>query len=227
MEQRRLGAVDSIQAATVVSSTAAVFSAAAAFGAWRAGAKAGRAAETLTSIEAKRRWQELTPEFSTQLRRINVGGPVVKLVLELDGPLALQQLDSLTVRIRDDRPGRSEEVLAGGPTAEQISAQVWGPFQFTPGVGPGPRSGRGGADANGRAVDVVAMPLLVGEGLPFQLEPTKPPAWFEANETDANKRDARWRTFVGFDLRLTVTARTEGLDPWVIPMVLPTSGKDF
>lgn len=213
--------MDSTDVSTVVSAGAAVFSAAAAFGAWRAGSQAGGAAQALTKIETARRWQELTPQFSWQLGLLNKGGTAVRLVLELDGPLALRQLESLTVRIRDDRAGRADELHVGnGPSAEQIRAQVWGPYRFTPGVGPGASPGRGGADANGRSIDIVAVPLVVGEGLQFQLEPTRPPEWMAAEGVmfDADRLETDWRQLVGDQLRLTVMGQAEGTDPWVVPL---------
>lgn len=211
--------MDSTDAMTLISVIAAGASAVAAVGAWKAGSKASKAAEALSNIEAARQWEHLTPQFSWSLELLNPGGSFMRLVLELNGPLALEQLESLTVRIRDDRPGRADEAQIGrGPTAEQIRAQVWGPYQFTPDTGPGAGPGVGGADPNGRSVDVAALPLLVGEALPFQLEPTRPPPWMVAGAPDAASAETNWRQMVGDRLRLSITARAKDTEAWVIPL---------
>jgi hypothetical protein len=202
---------------SVASAGAAAASAVAACGAWRAAFTAGRATEALTAIEAERRWQELMPTFITTFTPLNSTGPAIHLDIELVGPLALQRVDSLTVRVRDDRPGR-DQVGAARPrdaaALEQLKAQVWGPYRFTPHVGP---DGHHRADGNGRQVDVGA-PLEVGEGLRFQLEPTRPPAWMHADGVDAGKAEEEWSQMVGSDIRLTITAQARGLQPWVVPI---------
>jgi hypothetical protein len=215
----RIKSMDSTDAVTWISVIAAGASAVAAIGAWKAGSKASKAAEALTKIEAARQWEHLTPQFSCSMELLNPGGPFMRLVLELNGPLALERLESLTARIRDDRPGRADEAqLGNGPTADQIRAQVWGPYRFTPDTGPGASPGTGGADPNGRSVDVAAMPLQVGEGLRFQLEPTRPPSWMVASAVDAASPETNWRQMVGDRLRLSITARSKDAEPWVIPL---------
>jgi hypothetical protein len=77
----------------------------------------------------------------------------MRLRLFLTGPADLARLDRLVVTIRDDHPWRAEGTrLAGGPTREQVAEQIWGPYRFTPGTGPGTDSTRGipGADPTGR-----------------------------------------------------------------------------
>jgi hypothetical protein len=67
--------------------------------------------------------------------------------------------------------------LADGPTAKQVAAQIWGPYRFIPGTGPGADPVRSvpGADPTGCATPTSGLP--VGEELPFYLEPTQPPSW--------------------------------------------------
>ena len=49
----------------------------------------------------------------------------LRLTVLLAGPRELGRLDSLTVTVRDDRPGRVEgSLLAGGPSADEIAAHV-------------------------------------------------------------------------------------------------------
>jgi hypothetical protein len=91
----------------------------------------------------------------------------------LTGPPGLSHLDGLTVRIRDNyfRSGEGQ-LLAAGPTREQIRAQIWGPWMFTPGTGPDEAR----ADSTGRVTEYRER-LVVGEELSFQLDPTMRPAW--------------------------------------------------
>jgi hypothetical protein len=57
-------------------------------------------------------------------------------------------------------------------TREQIRAQIWGPWMFTPGTGPDEAR----ADSTGRVTEYREQ-LVVGEELSFQLDPTMRPAW--------------------------------------------------
>jgi hypothetical protein len=163
----------------------------------------------------------LTPIVVWRIDPIGSGSRFFHLSLELEGPLPLKRLDRLTIKIRDDRPGRAEEPLSlyGSPLSrDQIGRQVWGPLQFSPGVGPG--SDR--ADADGRVIDVTA-PVMVGEGLRFQLEPTRNPWHWRS---DAGVADAEWMAMVGTRLRLTVTAFAEAgdPDPWTVPIEIAVPG---
>lgn len=200
-----------------ISASAAVASAVAAGGAWRAAWRSGRSTEALISIEAARRWQELMPTFDLRLAPVSPGATFVHLDLELLQPVALQQLESLTVRIRDDRPGRDQlgmSSLGSEEVKEQIRRQVWGPFRFTPHVGPDPVHR---ADADGREV-VVEAPLEVGERLRFQLEPTQPPSWMHYTGLEASAVEQSWREMVGTRIRLSITAHATNLAPWVLPL---------
>lgn len=130
------------------------------------------AAEGAAAIEAGRRHVELTPRFRVSFDRLQD-----RLTVELTGPPELARLDSLTVRVRDDRPGRAEDARPGGPSAEEIAATVWGLYRFIPGSGPGASPGGEfqGADATGRVTSTAGM--AVGESLSFAMELTRPPAW--------------------------------------------------
>ena len=62
----------------------------------------------------------------------------MRLSVFLAGAPELRRLDSLTVKIRDDHPWRADgSPLAGGPSSEEVAAQIWGPYRFIPGTGPG------------------------------------------------------------------------------------------
>lgn len=211
---RQNPSMDGSTAAAWVGAVGTVGSAAAAFAAWRAADAAARSSNALKAIESARRHQELAPTLCWTLSEPTSGSQVVELFLELHGPNALERLNRLHVRIRDDRPGRDEVPLSYEGTLltpEEIRRQVWGPLRFSPGLGPGPNR----ADQDGRSV-AVNSGLQVGEGLRFQLEATRHP-WHWRRDDEA--ADADWRAMVGRRLRLTVTAFADGeqTPPWVIP----------
>ena len=86
----------------------------------------------------QRRNAELTPRFRVTCEPSNPGSPTLRLGVFLSGPPELERLDALAVAIRDDHPWRGQGTpLAGGPTPEQVAAQIWGPYRFIPGTGPG------------------------------------------------------------------------------------------
>jgi hypothetical protein len=137
----------------------AVVSALAAIGAvWyarrsdRSAARSAAAAAATAALDMARRNAELTPRFRITGEPSNPGSPALRLGVFLPGPPELERLDALTVTIRDDHPWRGQGTpLAGGPTPEQVAAQIWGPYRFIPGTGPGADTVRGvpGADPAG------------------------------------------------------------------------------
>jgi hypothetical protein len=186
--------------------------AAAAVAAWaayqsRASAQqANQAASTLARIEESRRHAELCPRFrviSKPIGQADYHG-AFRLLVELVGPQALEQLDRLTVTIRDDSHTRSEgSSIAGGPTQEQIEGQIWGSYRFTPDTGPG----KARADATGRRT-VYEGAIPVGESLVYQLEPNPPPSWSTGTSQDV------WRQEQGTILRLALLAERDGVGSW-------------
>jgi hypothetical protein len=170
------------------------------------------ASEGAAALEAQRRLEEMTPRF-----RVSYDWETDRLTVLLLGPLQLERLDSLTVRIRDDHPWRAGGTpIAGGPTAEQVAAQIWGPYRFIPGAGPGadPLKGTPGADPTGRVTPTRGMP--VGESLQFALEPTRAPQWSAWSAEN-------WRARAGTVLRLQLESRREGWEPWLLPCEINTS----
>jgi len=113
-----------------ISTFAAVAGTGASFLAWKAARSASEAARASASVasdsERDRRWSSLLPQFKFTCSR-RADNMSAKLRIRLDGPYTLERLNRVTVTIRDDRPNRENFLLAGGPTAEQIAAQVWGP----------------------------------------------------------------------------------------------------
>lgn len=157
-------------------------------GAWRTGA-------AVAALERGRQHIALTPVVEASCRELTEHRLV--LAVTLIGPAALGWLDGLELRIRPDRYDR-EPGVAGGPTAEQIAAQVWGPARFTPGVD--------GAHADGRTVPPRRIHLL--ETRQFALERTSPPTWADADS---------WRQeFGGQPLRLALVATRDGYPAWTL-----------
>jgi type II secretory pathway pseudopilin PulG len=168
------------------------------------------ASEARAALEAQRRHAELTPRFRVTCASANPGVDTLRLSVFLAGPPELGQLDSLTVKIRDDHPWRADgRPLAGGPSPDEVAAQIWGPYRFMPGSGPGADSTRGipGADPTGRVTPTRGMP--VGEALPFFLEPTRPPQW-------SSQPLDNWRTQVGTLIRLQLDCQQDGLESWTL-----------
>lgn len=158
-------------AIAIIGAAAAALAAAAAVGSWRAARKANATAAALAVIERDRRRTELMPRFRVTWEPANPGISALTMRVMLVGPPGLDRVDRLTIRVRNDHFRRDDWPLtAGGPSREQVQAQVWGPFRFRPHSGPDDAR----ADEDGR-VTVYAHELPVGEELQFLLEPTMPP----------------------------------------------------
>src|SRR6185437_11233766 len=97
-----------------------------------------RRARALADIEQDRRHSEPTPRFRVRVEPWTAGNNEdLRLRIMLTGPTGLDRIDGLTVTIRDDHFRRGDGTLtAGGPTREEVKAQVWGPYRFRPGTGP-------------------------------------------------------------------------------------------
>lgn len=162
--------------------------------------RSAQAAEDLTAIERRRQQVELTPQFSLDVACHGPGSDRVRVTARLDGPDGLDQLDRVGVRVRDDK--HRSPVVAGGPTQEQITATIWAPYRFVPGVD--------GADPLGRALPDVA--LARGEPRTLEMEPTVPPAWVS---------DPRWwrQEYADLPIRLEITAAL-GEQRWRVPVEL-------
>jgi hypothetical protein len=170
----------------------------------------------VAGIERDRRHSELTPRFRIEWGQANPGVETLTLRVTLAGPPGLDFVDRLTVRIRDDHFRRSDhEPLAGGPSREDIARQIWGPYRFTPGTGPDEAR----ADETGR-VTVYDHVLPVGEGLPFQLDPTYPPRW------SAWTREG-WLAQVGTVIRLVLVAERDGHGSWTLPAEIDAAGPEM
>lgn len=170
----------------------------AAIGAWMAARLSGQAVAALPAIEQRRLHAELTPVFEVSCG--DTGGDRAELRVEFLGPPGLDRLDQVTVTIRDDIRG-CKPVIDGGPTAEEIAEQVWGPCRFVPGVD--------GADKTGRSAAPISFTL--GDWRPYALERTRPPIW--------SNDDTGWRRqYADQPVRLTMTCQREENEPWVVPL---------
>jgi hypothetical protein len=93
----------------------------------------------------------------------------------------------------------------GGLSAEQVAAAIWGPFRLNPGVRD--------TDSTGRQHG--PFPLPKNEPYKLSLERSMVPSWWTAPDL--------WRKqYDGKPIRLEVTCRRDGYEPWtLLPEVLP------
>jgi hypothetical protein len=190
-----------------VSALIAIVAAVGTAGQWREAKRANQQAQRaheqaqeLLTLEKARRRDDLTPQFDLAVEAAGdvLGGPM-ELRVKLMGPDGLGQLDQVAITIRDDRP-RGPSSTTGGPSAEDIARQVWGPWRFRPAVD--------GADKLGRSL--APFSLGVGEQRSFLLEETSPPPW-SAESLD------QWQTTYQFSaLPLTLTCELDGHEPWIL-----------
>ncbi|HLX77431.1 MAG TPA: hypothetical protein VKR27_00980 [Acidimicrobiales bacterium] len=168
--------------------------------------KASDAANTANQIERDRRHAELRPRYSVSCTH-QMGTEDLTLKVQLAGPGELEGIDDITVTILDDSVFRLKQ-----PDA---SDQIWGPYRFRPGTGPGVGTRGGtGADSAGRVTTSEGMP--VGEAHLYALEPTPYPP-------RASWDTPRWRLQVGPMLRLRIDTSKVGWDPWVAVGELDTT----
>jgi hypothetical protein len=178
----------------------------AAIGSWRAAAKANKAAEranatadALAHIERDRWHTELTPKLQVELTGAASGRAELKVTLS--GPPGLDQLDELSISVRDD--GDDHPVTAGmsEQEAQEASQVIWGPYRFVRGVS--------GASRNGRYAPSEGT-VAQGDGIRRAMEETPAPSWVAATENWRDRyKDKR--------VRLTFTCVREGYRPWTIP----------
>jgi hypothetical protein len=118
--------------------------------------KSAAAVEIALALDRDRRHAELTPRFRVTFRRPPDPELALDLNVHLNGPLELGQLDELIVTILDDDEWRRQGIRRTGlQRDEQLSAaQIWGPYRFLEGIGPGndPVSGAFGPGRTGRAL---------------------------------------------------------------------------
>jgi hypothetical protein len=176
-------------------------SAIATWGAWRAAARSAKTANTVARIERQRWHADLTPQFDIRIES-SEGGRTT-LSVRLVGPVPLERLDEIVIRIVSSDDMDRTVRLPGGPTQADVDAQVWGPCRFS--------QGADGADENGQTVNPFS--LRVGTGRPFSIERTRHPRWQVG--ADAERR---WRgEWMNKPMRMVITCRREEFEPWVVP----------
>lgn len=150
----------------------------------------------MTAIEKRRLHAELTPQLNLYCA-VPSGASNVAAILsvELAGPPGLGGLDEVTVRIRDDRPGRQPEP-GSDLTQEQISATIWGPYRIDPRTDD--------ADPSGRFCG------------PFQLSKNEPRRIVLAETTAPPRYRFDWRSdWAGKRVRVEITCRDKE-ESWVV-----------
>jgi hypothetical protein len=160
--------------------------------------KQAMAATDQTAIEQKRWHADLTPQLEITCDGYGADGSRADLMVELTGPAGLDQLDEVTVKVRDDIPDRRPG-FGSQLTAEQISEVIWGPYR----INTGPRD----TDSTGRAHG--PFRVLKNEPYPIPLERSFAPAWASS--------PTWWREqYQGEPVRLEITCSRQGHEPWVI-----------
>lgn len=197
------GLIASVDAAVVgavaasIGAVAAVVAGVAGVGAWRAGNRTADATAAQTTLQAENWHVQRTPQFKVTCRRTH--GDDAEMHVALVGPPGLDRIDELTVSIRDDDMDHTPR-LAGGLTAEEVAAQIWGRYRFNPAAD--------GADKTGRAPE--PFPLAAGASRRFSLVPTLPPS---------RAIPESWQDSYADDpLRLELTARCDGHAPWRVTL---------
>ncbi|MFG2978047.1 hypothetical protein ACGFYY_34270 [Streptomyces sp. NPDC048331] len=163
--------------------------------------QATNAASIVAGIENVRIHHDMLPDLKVEIRRTGDGGRA-RLTVRWDGPSVLKRLSEVRVRVLDDGQDRTVALasnLATGPTAEELAAQVWGPYRLQPGLD--------GVSVGGRTA--TREGLCLGSTLPLMMEPTRSP------HRDAEAQ-IRWSMEFGRQpVRLHIECRHEDFEPWV------------
>lgn len=171
--------------------------------------EANAAAATLATIERDRRYEELTPKFDVTF--IDRGGDDAELLVAYSGD-RLEYLDEVTVKILDES-GKEHwgSRLPTDVTQEEAEAFVWGPWEFL----------------TAAAVQILSnrqsrpRPYSLPTGKNWDRLPltrTRPGRWMGTYTQKHWQQD-----FEGQPIRLLITCRHEGYDPWLLLKEIDTS----
>lgn len=154
--------------------------------------------------DQRRRHNKLAPSFVVHVEPWAQGSDLVRMRVAQHGPPAIDHLNSLALRIMNDDSYWPDQrnVTANGHNYDEVRNQVWAPYRFTPGTGPGAAR----ADRHGREI-TYESPLPAGEELVFQLEPTRPGSW-------NNLPQDEWQRQRGNAIILAITAAHHSYGAW-------------
>uniref|UniRef100_UPI003F4960A0 hypothetical protein n=1 Tax=Streptomyces sp. CA-141956 TaxID=3240051 RepID=UPI003F4960A0 len=165
---------------------------------------AHQTAEAVARMERDRWHRELTPRIVCRLT--NERSSMLELAVQYRGPATLGKLKAVALTIRDDFDRSVAPLLAGGLTAEEIKATIWGPYRFTIHTP---------EDNTGRTAEPFSMEP--GDEMRFAVTPTYPHRKYGG---DGNS--TQWRTeFLPKDFRLWVACEAEGHKPWKLMADIP------
>lgn len=192
-------------AIAIIGVAAAVAAAIAALGSWNAARKANQTAGSVDAIERDRRHDELTPVFNVTctVRAGDADSADMRVTL-IGGRLERHAAVTVTI-VDDDGTDCWEHGLPDGVTQDEAAAFVCGPWEFNTAASTQVVSNR---ESRSRAYDRVT-----GHNWdPLPLTRTRPGRWMTT--TDQAAWNKKW---TGKPLRLLLTCKCEGYEPWIIP----------
>lgn len=161
-------------------------------------------AESVAQIERDRWHHDLTPQI---LFKINTSRGWPELLVSYTAPSGLGQLDSVRLRVRDDRDHEQDVVLAGGLTAEERRATIWGPYRF--------RIFHRHTEFLGRGRVAEPFSLARADVHRLALEDTFPHRHYGGSPSDWTHH------YRGEPMRLWVICSAEGHKPWELTVDVP------
>jgi len=189
----------------LIGAAAAVAAAIAALGSWKAAGKANKTAGLMARIEQNRHHQELKPDFDITLTVRDTAEDWADLHIALK-PGTLIDLDEVILTILDETDkDHWTNGLPDGVTQEEAELFVWGPWQFN--------TGASAQIVSNRATRPRAYSLTTGKNWDvFTMTRTLPGRWMSSFS------QANWKMqHEDQPLRLLITCRQAGHDPWIIP----------
>ena len=191
-------------AVAIIGAVAAVAAALAATGSWVAARKANQTTGEVAAIERDRRHDELAPEFNFTLTARDTAPDWADLRVELAGG-RLERYDAVTVTILDEA-GQEHWThgLPDGVTHEEAQAFVWGLWEFNTGASAQVVSNRESRARPYSRVSGKNWDLL-------SLRATHPGRWMTSMSQDEWRK--KWKAQ---PLRLLITCRCDGYQPWFI-----------
>lgn len=173
-------------------------------GSWRSSAKANLTNGGLAAIERGRRHDEVTPEFEITCTERGTSSDSADMRVSLKRG-KLEGLDEVTITILDET-GR-DHWARGLPDgfAEEAEAFVWGPWEFNTGASAQVISNRTTrtrpySHVTGKNWDLLSM------------HRTRPGSWMTGTSQDDWRRQTADQP-----VRLLITCRREGYEPWLVP----------